>query len=550
MADSRVTDLVRDFYGRRIDRRQFVQSAMALGLSSTAISLFMRANPSLAQGVAGPVPPVVATPCSGDGCLFSGQTVTVIVNVAGENGPIEGPFHEVRSEFEAATGAKLEIVGVPFEEHFPKLMEDLVNGTGQYDTSIAGAWWLGELVAGDFILSYDDWFTDERFPAWDYEDVLPGPRALLEYGGKKYMVANDHDGQVMYYRRDWLTDPTHQEAFKAETGYDLPVPPQTWDQFRDVAKYFNGKDLDGDGEPESGVTMHLKVGGQGMFHFMSYSAPFVIGPDNPKLYWFDPNDMKPLLDSPGHIKALESLIELSQYGPEAMFGWSLGESWDYFLAGKAAITFSWGDLGALAQETPETHPGTGKSTVKGKTAAAPVPGTLGYYNIAAGQDVTAEAPNIIGNTTGGSWAGVISKGSKAPEATYFLLALMASKPKSFIYASRGWDGVDPGRYSHFLPPEGTADLQAYLEAGWDEQDVKDYTKAYFDNFNNPQQFPYLRIPGTFEYWVALDVRLSEAVTGQSSAEDALKSVVSDFEDITDRLGRDAQIESYKASLGL
>ncbi|MCB0135152.1 MAG: hypothetical protein KDD75_08590, partial [Caldilineaceae bacterium] len=135
------------------------------------------------------VPPIVAEPC-GDDCPYAGQTVTVIVNTAGEKGPISGPFYEVRDEFEAATGATLEIVEVPFAEHFPKLLTDLTTGTGQYDTSIAGAWWLGDLVEGDFILPYDDWYNAEGFPQWDIEDVQPGPRSLLEYGGKKYMVAN------------------------------------------------------------------------------------------------------------------------------------------------------------------------------------------------------------------------------------------------------------------------------------------------------------------------------------------------------------------------
>ncbi|MCL4299410.1 MAG: extracellular solute-binding protein [Anaerolineae bacterium] len=485
------------------------------------------------------VPPVVATPCGSD-CPFAGQTVSVIVNTAGEKGPISGPFYEVRDEFEAATGATLEIVEVPEAEHFPKLMTDVTTETGAYDTSIAGAWWLGDLVAGDFILPYDDFYTDPRFPKWDIEDVQPGPRALLEYGGKKYMVANDHDGQVMYYRRDLLEDAEHQAAFKEKYGYDLGVP-QTLDQFRDVAEYFDGKDLNGDGTPDSGLTMHLKVGGQGMFHFMSYSAPFVIGPDNPKLYWFDPETMKPLMDSPGHVRAMESLVDLIQFGPEAMMGWSLGESWDYFLRGQAALTFTWGDLGALAQQEG--------SQVRGKTGAAPIPGTTEYYNIATGEWVKTDQPNIVGNTTGGSWAGVINKFSDAPEATYYLLALMATKEKSSVYAARGWDGADPGRFSHYLPPDGTASLDEYLAAGWDEKDITDYTKAYFDNFSAPQQFPYLRIPGTFEYWTALDIHLSEAATGQATPEEALKATVADFEQITDRLGRDQQLEVYKASLG-
>lgn len=489
------------------------------------------------------LPPVVATPCAEGSCPFAGQTVTVIVNTAGEKGPISGPFYEVREEFEAATGATLEIVESPFAEHFPKFMDDVTTETGQYDTSIAGAWWLGDFVAGDFILPYDDYYNDTsgKFPQWDYEDVLPGPRALLEYGGKKYMVANDQDGQVMYYRRDLFADETHKAAFKEKYGYDLIVP-ETWDQFRDAAEYFNGQDLNGDGEADSGLTMHLKVGGQGMFHFMSFSAPFVIGPDNPNTYWFNPEDMTPLLDSPGHVRAMETMVDLIQFGPEAMMGWSLGESWDYFLRGQAALTFTWGDLGALAQQEG--------SQVRGKTGAAAMPGTTEYYNINTGEWVQTDGVNRVGNTTGGSWSGVISKYSDAPEATYYLLALMATKEKSLIYAARGWDGADPGRYSHFLAPNGTATVEEYVAAGWDAADVTDYTNAYFENFNAPQQFPYLRIPGTFEYWTQLDIHLSEAATGQSTPEEALQATVADFEQVTERLGREQQLEIYKTSLGL
>ncbi|HMC14902.1 MAG TPA: extracellular solute-binding protein, partial [Albitalea sp.] len=406
---------------------------------------------------------------------------------------------------------------------------------------LAGAWWLGDLVAGDYIVAYDKYYNDPRFPQWSIDDVLPAPRSLLSYAGKKYMVANDHDGQVMYYRRDLFADPKHQAAFQQKFGYPLGVP-KTWDQFRDAAEYFNGRDLNGDGTPDHGVSMHLKVGAQGMFHFMSFSAPFVIGPNNPKLYWFDPQTMKPLLESPGHVRALKVLTDLVKFGPKEMLNWDLGKSWDHFLGGRAALTFTWGDLGALAQQEG--------SKVKGKVGVAPMPGTREHYSVAQGSWVKTAQPNQVGNVTGGSWAGVISKYSRAPEATYYLLALMANKEKSRVYAARGWDGIDPGRSFHFLPPDGTAKIEDYLKFGWAEADVRDYSKAYFDNFTNKLQLPYLRIPGAFSYWQALDVHLGEAVNGQMSPEAALKAAAVDFEEITIRLGREQQRRAYRASLGL
>ena len=464
--------------------------------------------------------------------------MTVIVNTASK-GPISGPFYEVREEFEAATGATLEIVEVPEAEHF-KLMTDVTTGTGQYDTSIAGAWWVGDLVEGDFIISYDDYFDDPRFPQWDYEDVQSGPRSLLEYGGKKYMVANDHDGQVMYYRRDLIEDPEHQAAFLEEYGYELGVP-QTWDQFRDVAEYFDGKDLNGDGTPDDGLTLHLKVGGQGMFHFMSFSAPFVIGPDNPKLYWFDPETMDPLMASPGHLRAMETLVDLLQFGPEAMMAWSLGESWDHFLRGRRPH---------LHMGRPRfASPGRGQP-VRGKTGAALMPGTMEYFDAAAGEWKATETPTMVGNTTGGSWSGVISKFSDAPEATYYLLALMATKEKSLIYAQRGWDGVDRVASATTCRPRARQAWTGMSQpAGMDRtrpttprpitttsaRSCSSRTCAFLARLNT----------GT-----SLDIHLSEAATGQKTPEEALQATADDFDAITDRLGRDLQQASYKASLGL
>lgn len=484
------------------------------------------------------LPPRVAEPCKPDHCPFAGQHVTVLVV---DSQPIGGPLLEIKPEFEAATGATLEIVQVPHAELFENLNSDLTNGTGKYDACIAGAWWLGELVAGNYLVPYDRYYQDRRFPAWDIKQVLPAPRSLLEFGGHKYMVANDHDGQVMYYRRDLLADAQHRAAFQKAYGYPLAVP-ATWDQFRDVAQYFNGKDLNGDGEPDHGVLLPLRVGAQGMFHFMSLSAPFVIGPANPGLYWFDPQTMKPLLDSPGHVRALTVLVDLVRFGPKEMLNWDLGRGWDHFLSGRAALTLTWGDLGALAQQ-----PG---SRVRGKVGSAQLPGTPEYYDVGRQKWVKTERPNRVGNTTGGSWAGVISRFSKAPAATYYLLALMASEPKSRVYAARGWDGIDPGRRYHLLPPEGSGRPDDYLKAGWDSADVHDYLQAYHDTFSNPLQLPYLRIPGAYSYWQLLDLHLAAAASGQLSPQAALKAASVDFEEITVRLGRNAQRSAYRTSLGL
>lgn len=539
MAQTSIHDLYRQLVSKQIDRRGFVKGAAALGVSASSVGYFLRANDARAQ--ADPVP-VVAQPCEGDGCLFAGQTLTAQCI----DDSVKLPWEGVRAEFEAATGATLEIIADPIAEAFPRLLDDAASGTNSIDCAMIGMWWLGDLVAGDYILPYDEYYNDTtgKFPAIVFEDELPGVQALRTYDGLKYVVPYDADGQTLYYRRDVLTDPANMQAFKDATGADLAVP-TTWDELIAIAEFFNGKDLNGDGQPDNGVSMHIKVGGQGMFHFMSLSAPYVIGPDNPKLYWFDPENMEPLVESAGHLKAMETYLKLTTLGPEAMIGWALGEAWQYFLDGKAVFTYSWGDVAALAVER--------NSFVKGKIGTVQLPGTMAYTNPKTGVETTTTEVNYVGNTTGGSWAPVIMKGSEVPELAYYFCALLATEAKQKVYAAIGTDGVDPGRLSQ-MPPEavegGTGDIATYTGLGWVAEDALEYVKAYYDNYQNPNQLPFLRIPGTFEYWTQMDVRLSEAVSGGQAPADVLKTMAEDFRGINERLGVETQLEVYKKSLGL
>ena len=82
------------------------------------------------------------------------------------------------------------------------------------------------------------------------------------------------------------------------------------------------------------------------------------------------------------------------------------------------------------------------------------------------------------------------------------------------------------------------------------QDAEEYVKAYYDNYQNPNQLPFLRIPGTFEYWTSMDERLSEAVTNKSTPAEALAAMAETFREINEIRGVDQQLDIYKKSLGL
>ena len=84
--------------------------------------------------------------------------------------------------------------------------------------------------------------------------------------------------------------PSIQEAFADQYNYDLAVP-TTWDQFSDIAEYFNGKDLNGDGEPDSGVVLAPQGRPAGHVPLHVLLGAVRDRSENPKLYWFNPDDM-------------------------------------------------------------------------------------------------------------------------------------------------------------------------------------------------------------------------------------------------------------------
>ena len=480
---------------------------------------------------------------------FEGVTINVTVNGAGPNGGISGPLYSFRPIWEEISGGKVNIVELPFAEHYTKMMLDLRNGTGQYDAFMVGAFWYGDIVPAGYGFQIDDLMKSGKYPQWSYDEMSPSLRNLYTWEGKGYGVRNDADGQVLYYRKSVLENPQYKADFKKQFGYEYPVPPKTWQQVLDISQFFNGKNWDShDPDPDSGMVLHLKVGEQGHYHFQSLSASFVVNPGDKvdqthNVYWFDPTNMKPLINSPGHVKALEFLSQLQKTGPAAEVGWSLGEAWDYFLRGKSVFVFSWGDVGGLCQDKS-------RSKIQGDCAAAMLPGSTEYYDMTKKQFVKSDTPNVVGNTTGGSWQGVISNFSANPEAVYSFLSLMAVEPVSKLMGYYGWDGVDPGNPYQFLKEQGgTADIQDYVKAGWSESDARAYTQAYHDNFLNKTMLTYLRIPGTFEYWDILDKNLSSVASGTKQPQQALDDTAAAWEQVTDRIGRDKQLKDYQAAIG-
>ena len=407
---------------------------------------------------------------------FDGVTITILTQDDGPKGAISGPIEALRPVWEELTGGKLELALVPVTELYASTMLDLQQGAGRYDAMVVAAFYYGDLIAGKYIVPVDSLMASGEYPRWSYNSMPPSLRTLYHWGDVGYGVLNDADGQILYYRRDVLNDPKWQAAFQQATGHAMVVPPKTWQQLLEVSRFFAGKNWDPhDSQPDEGTVLHLKVGEQGHYHFQSLSASFAITPGervdrDHNVYWFDPTDMKPLINNPGHVAALEFLQQLNKTGPVEQIGWRLPQAWEYFLRGKAVFMYTWGDLGAFAR----TRPAPTSRAMRGHGPAELRP-ILGHGEKSLGRDRRAAlCRQHHGRLLARCGLGAL----EAPGRGLFLPRPDGDKPVSLWNGQHGWTGVDPGYFLSVPEARGQARVADYIKAGWNKADVTDYLHAF------------------------------------------------------------------------
>lgn len=499
-----------------------------------------------AQATVEPETPAATQPPAAEKKLCEGVTITVGAFGGGPEGVISGVLYKNRADWEARSGGKLEIAEIPYGDMYEKIMADFTTGANLYDGAMGQAWFLGDEIAGDYILPITEYMNDPRFSQVNWSDILPPVDNLLKWGDTYYSTVWDADENILWYRKDILSDPTFAAEFKTKYGYDLPNPPTTVDQLIDASEFFNGQDWNKDGDPDYGISMML-ISGQtiAQFSYQLVASGYTIMPGEKidqyhNVFWFDPVTMEPLINDPGHVKALEKWIDLvKKGGPSSMLSWGLGESWAAFLDGKAVFVLNTADIPSAAQTKP----------TKGTIGGSPMPGSTEVWDRETNTWKEFNDPVRSGNLLGANWHGTIAKTSKHPECVYDLFAFLSTKEKLMEAAFAGWDGLDPTSSFQFVEPQGTAKVEEYVAANWNADDAKAYSQALYENFEAVDTFiPYLRIRGTNEFLNALDIGITQALAGQKTPQEALDEIAKEWKQTIDSIGKDQLLKEYQISI--
>lgn len=78
---------------------------------------------------------------------FAGVTVNVIT----QTGSIQEPLQRRAPEFEAKTGAKINVIAVPFSDLYQKVLTDWASGTNSVDAAVFAPQWMVDYIAGGYL---------------------------------------------------------------------------------------------------------------------------------------------------------------------------------------------------------------------------------------------------------------------------------------------------------------------------------------------------------------------------------------------------------------
>ena len=459
---------------------------------------------------------------------FSGQTVVVVTQTGSAIG---GPVLDKGPIWEEATGGDIVLQTFAFGELFEKIVTALSTGSGDYDVLIYAADWAGDIMAPGYVME----IPQETLDAIEADDVIPlYADRITTWGGVPYALPYDGDAHMLYYRKDLVDNEMYAADFEAAYGYPLGEP-ATWTQYRDIAEFFNGQEVDTAGSmaPIYGALEAQRRNAQSYWVYLSRAAGYGKVPGNP-CFFFSCDDMTPQVNNPGWVRALEEYIDIRNVGDPEMINYDVADTRTLMATGTAVLNLDWGDVGTISVDE-------NVSLVKGAVGFGVLPGGDSYWDYEAGEWVMEENPAPF--IAFGGWIISVAADSDVTEAALDFASFLASKDVVNELAVTGGTGINPSRFSQL------ADTAPWVAAGFDEESAADYLDAIQNTINHPNAVLDIRITGSAEYLSTLDAEIARALAGEISAQEALDNTAELWDAITDRLGRDAQLAQYKAAVG-
>jgi multiple sugar transport system substrate-binding protein len=338
------------------------------------------------------------------GRRFDGETLNLLIIQ-----PHVVTGKKLAEDFEALTGAKVNVTAVPYDQVSAKATLDVQSGANEFDVIDYFYTYKGQLAEDGVIVDVTDWIERDKAEIKP-DDFLPHIYDYYTlYDGRRYGLPYDGDSHVLFYNKEIFD----RHGLK---------PPATWDEYIGNAKTIT------EAESKDGIYGAAILGAKIPVIILSTFANRLTGFGGD----FLKEDGTSALDSDAALGAAQSLLEAAPWALPTPLETRFEEGLPAFLNGKAAQIEFWTDLGGYAQDP-------NGSKIVDKWGVARIP--LGGSN---------KTPRLALNA---GFAFAITEGSQKKEAAWELIKLATSPGYHEELLALTGSGIDPDRYSGLNSPK-------------------------------------------------------------------------------------------------
>ncbi|MBP8961185.1 sugar ABC transporter substrate-binding protein [Patescibacteria group bacterium] len=395
---------------------------------------------------------------------FEGKTLNMIM-VAD---PFVSAFEDINAMFEEITGAKVVMDSYPYDQCHEKEVISLAAGTGDYDVIVYDIPWCGEFAEGGFMEELEPYIAKEDPNLIAMDDYFPVGVEAGKWKGKTYGLPFGLYFVLTHYRTDLFES----------AGI---TPPKSIEELEKAAALFtNNPNFPG----VYGIAMNFRRGspvGQAWFEYIwNFGGKYFEGvyPGSTKVDW------TPTFNTPEGVEVVKFFQEMLQYNPPGALSYAWDERATAFQQGKVAIASTW----------------TSRTSMYFDPNLSKVLGKVGTTVFPAKEGITPIPPV-------GGWTMGIASSSGNKDLAWEYIKWFCSKEIHKEFCKRG------GPVSRL---SAVNDEELMNEFPWYKTVAETFPLTYVDC--RP------RIPESFEIIDVVGLKVSEALVGDITPEQAMNDV--------------------------
>jgi multiple sugar transport system substrate-binding protein len=244
---------------------------------------------------------------------------------------------ELSKGFTEETGIPMKFEFVPWTSFADRFLNELNSQGKLCDLMIGDSQWIGGSAENGHYLKLNDFFEKEGIDINSFLEPTVYAYSTWPKGTPNYWALPAMgDALGWTYRKDWFARPELQAEFKGKYGRDL-APPKTWTELREIAEFFQGREIDG--KKVYGAAIFTERGSEGITMgvtaaLYSWGFKYEVEPGSYK--------MEGAVNSPGAIEALEFYKDLyTCCTPPGYSDAYMQEGLDAFKSGQVAMQMNW-----------------------------------------------------------------------------------------------------------------------------------------------------------------------------------------------------------------